>query len=124
MELREFVTWVLTEIDKWLTDASSHFEDYNYVYWRNLAWKNSIDFNVKVYSWDWTKNDWWLGIQVAWLLKLWSSGSSESSNYNISEISFSVVRKNTREKDKKEKELDKISSPDKKIVRVDMEKFR
>jgi hypothetical protein len=103
MDLKTFVSWVLTEIDEWLKEASKKYNEYNFNYWSNSSWNPTIDFEVQVYAWDWTWTNGGIWINVAGI-KLWTEWESSKSNYELSKISFSIVRENTPEQMKKEKE--------------------
>lgn len=91
MELKDFVSKVLTELDEALLDTSKKFKTYNYKYWRNSSWNPTIDFEVQVYASDWKATEWWLWINVAWF-KVWAGWESTKSNSELSKISFSIVR--------------------------------
>ncbi len=101
LDLKTFVKETLLQIDWALLEASWEFQTHNYKFWKNASWNTSIDFEVQVYASEWTGTNGWLWISVAWF-KVWADGKSENSNSQLSKISFSIVRENTSEQNKKE----------------------
>ena len=103
MDLKTFVKEALIQIDWALKETSERFTQYNYKYWKNAWWNPTIDFEVQVYASEWTWIEGGTWINVMWL-NLWAKWESTSNNYEQSKISFSVVRENTPQQDKIERE--------------------
>lgn len=103
MNLKTFVSEALIEIDQALEDASKKFTKYNYKYWKNIGWNPTIDFEIQVHASEWTWIDWWAWITVAWV-KIWANWERTTSNYEQSKICFSVVRENSPQQDKIERD--------------------
>lgn len=114
MDLKTFIRESLIQIDEALTETSEKFTQYNYKYWRNTWGNPTIDFEIQVYASEWTWTAWWAWISVAWW-KLWVNWESNNSNYEQSKICFSIVRENTPEQNKIEREESKKHAPQMKV---------
>lgn len=114
MDLKTFIKEALTQIDGAIEETSAVFDKYNYKYWKNTWWNQTIDFDIQVYASDWTGTNWWIWIDVAGF-KIWTNWESIKSNYELSKISFSIIRENTLEQEQKEQieknKNNKIYSP-------------
>lgn len=115
MDLKTFIKESLTQIDEALNETSKKFEKYNYKFWKNSWWNKTIDFDIQVYASEWTDTNWQIWINVAWI-KVWANWESTKTNYELSKISFSIIRENTLEQELIEiterKKQNKVYSPE------------
>ena len=94
IDLKDFITKTIVDIDKWLKDASEETQE-EYLFttkWTDEKNKWCIHFDLTVYS-EQTKdrNSWWK-IKVCWLWEVWIIWNFKKKNYTTSNIKFSVSR--------------------------------